>query len=276
MSLQDIRVRTETELSNIYTALEEQGATIPEQKNLVNVTPAIKTITGSSGVIELSYLESTGTQYIDTEYLPYKTKTEVTFQMPTKPSGIEDTYIMASWNANNNRYYPVIYNGGDEGFNTADKNNSFTKLGEYDTSIHTVIYNDENNKVYYDGVEKATISDLTTQATNSIYLFAVHSSNGAEQLFAGRIINVKITDKETNTLVRNLIPALDENYIPCLYDLVEEKYYYNMGTGNFIAGPITGNIEKNQVHNYLMLYDGTLGEAGETGANVCAVVTGGI
>ena len=50
MSLQDVRVKLETGLDDIYTALEEKEATIPVQKNLVNVAPAIRSITGGGGV----------------------------------------------------------------------------------------------------------------------------------------------------------------------------------------------------------------------------------
>lgn len=49
MSLQDVRVKLETGLNDIYTALEEKSATIPEQKNLINVAPAIRSITGGGG-----------------------------------------------------------------------------------------------------------------------------------------------------------------------------------------------------------------------------------
>ena len=38
----------------------------------------------------------------------------------------------------------------------------------------------------------------------------------------------------------DLIPVLDKDGIPCMYDLVEHKFYYNAGTGDFIAGPIIG------------------------------------
>ncbi len=33
------------------------------------------------------------------------------------------------------------------------------------------------------------------------------------------------------------IPILDINGTPCMYDKVEDKFYYNAGTGQFIAGP---------------------------------------
>lgn len=181
----------------------------------------------------VEYIESTGTQYIDTEIYPYKTKVEVTFQMPKKSS---TCYVLASWNANNERYYPVAYSSTENDFRTANRLNTYTKLGAYDGLIHTVIYNDEGNGVYYDNVLKANVTDLTVKAQNSIYLFAMHGSAGAQDFFVGRIMGVKITDKETGTLLRDYRPALDENDVACLYDEVEKRYYYNQGSGSFTGG----------------------------------------
>ena len=42
---------------------------------------------------------------------------------------------------------------------------------------------------------------------------------------------------DNDTLVRDFIPVLDPDGIPCMYDKVERKFYYNAGTGQFIAGP---------------------------------------
>jgi len=44
MSLQEVRIKLETALDDIYEALEEKSVTIPKQKNLVNVAPAIRSI----------------------------------------------------------------------------------------------------------------------------------------------------------------------------------------------------------------------------------------
>lgn len=43
---------------------------------------------------------------------------------------------------------------------------------------------------------------------------------------------------ENEQLVRDFIPVLDANNIPCLYDKVEGIYHYNTGPYNFYAGPI--------------------------------------
>ena len=33
-------------------------------------------------------------------------------------------------------------------------------------------------------------------------------------------------------------PVLDKNGIPCMYDKVTDQFFYNQGTGQFIAGPV--------------------------------------
>ena len=39
-----------------------------------------------------------------------------------------------------------------------------------------------------------------------------------------------------NILVRDFIPVLNKAGVPCLYDKVEEKFYYNQGEGEFLYG----------------------------------------
>ena len=41
-----------------------------------------------------------------------------------------------------------------------------------------------------------------------------------------------------NKLINYLIPCLDTNNTPCMYDTVTGQTFYNQGTGEFIAGPI--------------------------------------
>lgn len=183
----------------------------------------------------VEYIEGTGTQYIDTGIYPYKTKTEIIFQAVSK--GSANQYIIAAWNENENRYYPVNVVSSSNVFKTADRSNNYTTLGSYNTNVHTVVYNDENNKVYFDGVEKATVTDLTTQGTNSIFLFAMHNaSNSAQEYFIGRIMSVRFTDKETGELIGDFRPAIDGAGVYCMYDEVGKRYYYNQGTGDFTGG----------------------------------------
>ncbi len=82
------------------------------------------------------------------------------------------------------------------------------------------------------------------QSTYDMYMFACNddyqSSNKpkARSYTPAKIYYFKIWNN--NILVRDFIPVLDKDGVPCMYDLVEHKFYYNAGTGDFIAGPIIG------------------------------------
>ncbi len=65
----------------------------------------------------------------------------------------------------------------------------------------------------------------------TIWLFNLNSSENLTMWFNGDWYYTKIWDRDT--LVRDFVPALDENDIPCMYDKVSETYFYNQGTGNF-------------------------------------------
>ena len=46
-----------------------------------------------------------------------------------------------------------------------------------------------------------------------------------------KLYHAKIILKET--LIRDFIPLLNNDGIPCLLDTIEGKFYYNSGYGNF-------------------------------------------
>ena len=66
------------------------------------------------------------------------------------------------------------------------------------------------------------------QMTNTLRLFPVSTSS--------RIYSCKIYDD--GVLVLDMIPVRDTSNIPCMYDKVQGRFYYNGGTGEFIAGPV--------------------------------------
>lgn len=61
-------------------------------------------------------------------------------------------------------------------------------------------------------------------------LFLFERSNHATH-FSGKIGTVTFTRGEEKSL--NLIPCLNEYNVPCMYDTVSGKSYYNKGTGTF-------------------------------------------
>lgn len=50
-----------------------------------------------------------------------------------------------------------------------------------------------------------------------------------------RIRKAILTKK--SKVIRSLIPVLDFNYVPCMFDEMSSEFFYNQGKGEFITGP---------------------------------------
>ena len=190
-----------------------------------------KKINYTYGMVYLDYLESTGTQYIDTGFVPnYNTKVEIKF-MITKLNF--DSFVYGS---------RTIMNGNDVHaagiyrtmahvifqFN-ADRGNMSKPI---ELNRNYVIINDKTGGYLDDEIlKKYTYTDF--QGTFNLYLYGINTGGMLDnsQTFSGKIYYCKIYDGET--LVRDFIPVLDKEGTPCLYDKVEKKFYYNQGTGEF-------------------------------------------
>lgn len=79
-----------------------------------------------------------------------------------------------------------------------------------------------NRSIYIDGVQYA--SGLSTfSSSGEITVFARNGNNYAYSNI--RLFGLKMYD--SGSLVRDFIPALDSNNIPCLWDNVSKSYFYD-------------------------------------------------
>lgn len=67
--------------------------------------------------------------------------------------------------------------------------------------------------------------EFTTDLT--YYLFRVNGQDGVTLI---RCYGLKIR-LDNGTLIRDLIPVLDNSGVPCMYDRVSQQLFYNQGTG---------------------------------------------
>ena len=97
---------------------------------------------------------------------------------------------------------------------------------------------DWNKNVINYSIDGKNTQTLKVESNNfkpcNMYLFG----SGKTSVGVMRLYYLQIYDNDI--LVRDFIPVLDEDGIPSLYDSVENKFYYNVGTGEFVAGPVTG------------------------------------
>ena len=175
--------------------------------------------------IPIEYLESTGTQYIDTGFMPTN-NTSVEFEYAFSVAPSSDKVIFGSRTNND-------WNNSDDQFYVACKNFStglYLYSGETKFTIQSIIV---LNTFYKHTVDNSV---ATENGTRPMYLYAFNNKGDLSGLSQIKIKYLKIYDN--NMLIRDFIPVLDEDGTPCMYDRVEGKFYYNQGTGDFIAGPV--------------------------------------
>lgn len=180
-----------------------------------------------TGYTQLEYIESSGTQYIDTGFKPNQdTGVEVTVRVPT--IGV-NTMICGARNSTTSQNYTILVNtSGDfrQGYN-----NTVYTGGAADTNQHTI--KADKNLFYVDGQLANTATYATFTAYGNMYLFAV---NAPTVLFGNvQIYSCQIYDN--GTLVRAFVPCKNTAGTVGLYDTVNAAFYANAGTGTFTAGP---------------------------------------
>ena len=100
-------------------------------------------------------------------------------------------------------------------------------------SADGVVKMDENGNILKT-IAVATSNDFSTP--HSLLICQCWSGDDVSKNrdFMGDIYYVKIYDGDN--LVRDFVPCLDAEGVPCMYDLVGQKPYYNQGSGSFTWG----------------------------------------
>lgn len=199
---------------------------------------------------ELEYLESTGEQYLALNYIPTE-KTGLYIKVST--NGIGDMIICGSRNdatthtrlylsstySSSNQKEPLISIGrGTYMYLQAD--GSFISMSsDLKVPFNTVYeqytnYKDSKVTKFIDStrdITSVTIPELTFTPNQPLFMFAGNIAGVANYFYKGRIYKSKVT--EGDKVVMDLIPVLDKDFVPCMYDKITGKFFYNQGTGEF-------------------------------------------
>ena len=184
---------------------------------------------------EVEYIESSGTQYIDTGFIPDYTngyQIEVDFA-PNKLgyrysmlSGYDEQNALCLEITTSNQGRIYCYNGAVGvyiGTVTTQKNTFRVK---FKNSVFTYSVNDSSNSTSYSSA--ATVNE-------SLYMFMDRQLRYSTFSQPLKIYTCKLYNNDV--LVRNFIPCYrkSDNEIG-LYDLVSNTFFTNAGTGNFAKG----------------------------------------
>jgi hypothetical protein len=219
-------------LTAIGDAIREKNGTT-ELIPLVDMPQAILDISGGGTETVVEYIESTGSQYIDTGVIPNNHRVKIKFQCATSDgASLFGSYGDKS-NSDNYNVYELVWYSGKWYYapNSRGVQGSFSPTS-YPTDVVELDFNTYDNKVIMNGTTVATTSG-NSRAVLPLYLFEVNGAMGAPSKM--KLWYAQIYDRDTQELVRDFVPAVDENGVICLYDNVTKAYFYNQSEGEFIG-----------------------------------------
>lgn len=186
------------------------------------------------GYTQVDYIKSTGTQYIDTGvYGNLKTEIRV------KASSNGESAQLFGDITTQSRAISCNFGFAQAIGSRFGNKNVAVILGNYITIDIPFELIENKNGMYIDNVEVIafdTTDEFTT--TNTLLLLNRNSSSGAiANRGFGNLYNCEIYDG--NTLIRNFIPCYrNSDNEAGLYDLVNNVFYTNQGTGVFTYGSV--------------------------------------
>lgn len=188
-----------------------------------------------SGYKRLEYIQSSGTQYIDTGIIgSYDTRVTAEFEILSIGSG---TVFVFGSQANNN----VRFCLGITSASVFRSDYGTEYISGPSAATGTKYTADKNRNVCTINGTAINSNAQTFTGTTNIYLFArSYSSLSYASL---KMYGCKIYSNDV--LVRDFIPCKNASGVVGMWDDVEQKFYKNAGSGSFVAGLEIGN--KNRV-----------------------------
>ena len=181
-----------------------------------------------SGYTELQYIESTGTQYIDTGVTPNQ---DTQIILDYRPTAAATVAVFGSRVGVGNAAFAlwIVNETSIEDDYASDRDTiSVSNLLE-----RTLVVKDANILDYGDTTREH--AEVVFSNQYPIALFGINSAGTVDsRRVSARLYSCSI---RTGTDERDYIPCLAPDGSVGLYDLVGKSFYKNSGTGSFVAGP---------------------------------------
>jgi hypothetical protein len=187
-----------------------------------------------SEYMQLEYIESTGTQWLDTSIIPNKDNYWVDYEAQ-KTSGV-DSWIFGNVQANSGSMFHINMYSSNNLYCRYKSNNLYVTVGNNFYSKNRVFMNQEG--AWYNDIKVINFpytGDFSVN-TATIRIFGrVEDSGTVKYPFIGRLYYFKLGMGDD--IIMDLIPALRiVDNKPGMYDLVNGQFFINRGTGEFTYG----------------------------------------
>lgn len=179
-----------------------------------------------TGYTELEYIQSSGTQYIDTGHIPTaNTKVSMDFQLTAVADG-ENACLFGVVGQFSFRWFGNLVVFRSNGANNVDFPKGIPVLSRHSvekTATKTILD------------KTRTVTTTAGNVSKPLYLLAQRGSSAAQNFSSAKLYSCQIY--ENGALVKDFIPCKNASGTIGLYDTVGKQFYTNAGTGAFTAGP---------------------------------------
>lgn len=179
------------------------------------------------GYTELNYIQSSGTQYINTGFKPNQ-DTRVVMDIQALTAGTIAFFGSRS-DATSNTYtmWMISESQVRSDYNAEQDNITISALNRL-----TIDKNKNNTTV--NGIAVSASYAAFSAPDNLVLLTQSTAGSVDSKKMSARLYSCQVYDN--GILVRDFIPAKNSNNVVGLYELVGQTFYTNSGTGTFMAG----------------------------------------
>lgn len=189
-----------------------------------------------SGYTQLEYIQSTGTQYINTDvdvnaqtYDKLEISADVLY-----PSLSSAYYMVHGCSGSGVIYYFGINNSNGAVVYGPGTSDQTTALRAAANTRYSIVFSVAEKYYQFGSNAAVSITPAAPSGNSKFYLFA-YNKGASHDCHAERLYSAQI--KSDGTLVRDFVPCKNVSGAVGLYDTVKGQFYANAGTGTFTAGP---------------------------------------
>ena len=196
------------------------------------VADSVSTAKLPEGYTELEYIESTGTQWIDTGVKPNQdTGVDIKMSVTTKSSD-KDYGIFGTRDAGAVNCFLLLNKVDSFRYSYGTQNNNFANFNVDSNDLLNISI--RKNSITINGTME-TYSTGVFQSSYNALLCAASNGTTVSWTSKGKYYLCDIYDNLTK--IKQLVPCKNPSSEVGMYDIVGNQFYGNAGTGIFSAGP---------------------------------------
>ena len=183
-----------------------------------------------AGFTKLAYIQSSGTQYINSNFKPNQS-TRVIAVVDADGSDC----IFGTANSYGSKMYSFI--GISSNSFRSDYGNTLDSVNLSDSVLASPFKIDKNENITsVNGTVLLTSTPNAFQCSYPLLIFAFNNAGSVLAYASFKLYSLKIYDN--GTLIRDFIPCISDSGAIGLYDRVNRQFYANAGTGAFTGSEV--------------------------------------